>query len=411
MGKWSELGLSSRENATISSSRIPTGKSFLQYYDEIHIPLSISICIFGAVSNVFNIIVLTRKRMRTPINILLTGLSIAQWLLATNYFLYLLLEYYRYQCIQILWSEAFTRYRFFNVNLNTVFHTIAFTTTIVVAVFRYCALKFPIQANRFIYKCQPAIAANVIIWIIIPIISLPLFFISEVLKCVDNPRNHLTLFQVKIVARDHVAYDLQCEMEGPLYDLSYQESPLLVSAVFWAFGIVFKLLPSLILSILLTALIRSLKSVERRRKNWKRTQGANICTNSERKAKRKLTTRPRTTRMLVIILLLCVMVELPMGILNLCVAIYGEEFGNRYYDPVGNLMEMLTLLYSSVSFVLYCTMSNEYLSTFRALFFPWARKNSLRGPGRSWKNRHDEETKSPRTFLINGTAPSSYVGS
>lgn len=221
------------------------------------------------------------------------------------------------------------------------------------------------------------------------------------------------MFQVKIVARDHVAYDLQCEMEGPLYDLSYQESPLLVSAVFWAFGIVFKLLPSLILSILLIALIRSLKSVERRRKNWKRTQGANICTNSERKAKRKLTTRPRTTRMLVIILLLCVMVshylmsdrmwllycydylyyfvydyhetyvwfqvELPMGILNLCVAIYGEEFGNRYYDPVGNLMEMLTLLYSSVSFVLYCTMSNEYLSTFRALFFPWTRKNSLRG--------------------------------
>ncbi|CCD67505.1 G-protein coupled receptors family 1 profile domain-containing protein [Caenorhabditis elegans] len=395
MGKWTELGLSGRENATNVSSRAITDKSFLQYYDEIHIPLSISICIFGAASNVFNIIVLTRKRMRTPINILLTGLSIAQWLLATNYFLYLLLEYYRYQCVQLLWSEAFTRYRFFNVNLNTVFHTIAFTTTIVVAVFRYCALKFPIQANRFIYKCQPAIAANVIIWIIIPIISLPLFFISE----------------VKIVARDHVAYDLQCEMEGPLYDLSYQESPLLVSAVFWAFGIVFKLLPSLILSILLIALIRSLKSVERRRKNWKRTQGANICTNSERKAKRKLTTRPRTTRMLVIILLLCVMVELPMGILNLCVAIYGEEFGNRYYDPVGNLMEMLTLLYSSVSFVLYCTMSNEYLSTFRALFFPWTRKNSLRGTRRSWNHRHDDETKSPRTFLINRTAPSSYVGS
>uniref|UniRef100_A0A1I7WBA7 G_PROTEIN_RECEP_F1_2 domain-containing protein n=1 Tax=Heterorhabditis bacteriophora TaxID=37862 RepID=A0A1I7WBA7_HETBA len=34
---------------------------FSQVYDEIHIPLSISICVFGTVSNVFNIIVLTRS--------------------------------------------------------------------------------------------------------------------------------------------------------------------------------------------------------------------------------------------------------------------------------------------------------------------------------------------------------------
>ncbi|CAB3400397.1 unnamed protein product [Caenorhabditis bovis] len=368
-------------------------QTFSMNYDEIHIPLSISICLFGAASNVFNIIVLTRKRMRTPINILLTGLSFAQWLLATNYFLFLLLEYYRMQCINVLWSEALTWYRFFNVNFNTVFHTIAFSTTIVVAIFRYCALKFPIQANRFIYKSKPAIVANIIIWLIVPVISAPVFFISEVRIVEDSP----------------IIYHLNCTMPGPLYDLSYQANPQLFSAVFWAFGVVFKILPSLILTILLIALIRSLKSVERRRKNWKRTQGAQICTNSERKAKRKLTTRPRTTRMLVIILMLCVLVELPNGFLNLCVAIYGEDFGNRVYDPMGNFMEMLTLLYSSVSFVLYCLMSNDFLTTFRVLFCPWSNKHQLSNIPGSWRTRQ-EDTRSPRSCLMNGTAQSSFVG-
>ncbi|KIH69457.1 hypothetical protein ANCDUO_00205 [Ancylostoma duodenale] len=32
---------------------------FSQVYDGIHIPLSISICVFGTISNIFNIIVLT----------------------------------------------------------------------------------------------------------------------------------------------------------------------------------------------------------------------------------------------------------------------------------------------------------------------------------------------------------------
>lgn len=64
----------------------------------MHIPLSATICMFGAVSNTVNIIVLTRRNMRTPINIFLTGLSVAQFLLDTNYIGLLLFE-----CFRLLW--------------------------------------------------------------------------------------------------------------------------------------------------------------------------------------------------------------------------------------------------------------------------------------------------------------------
>uniref|UniRef100_A0A1I7WB96 GPI mannosyltransferase 2 n=1 Tax=Heterorhabditis bacteriophora TaxID=37862 RepID=A0A1I7WB96_HETBA len=43
--------------------------------------------------------------MRTPINILLCGLSVAQWLLAANYLAFLVVEHYRMQ-----WSEFFSSF-------------------------------------------------------------------------------------------------------------------------------------------------------------------------------------------------------------------------------------------------------------------------------------------------------------
>lgn len=77
-------------------------------------------------------------------------------------------------------------------------------------------------------------------------------------------------------------------------------------------------------------------------------------------------------------------VELPHGCLNLLTAMYGESFGIRIYDHLGSFMEMLTLLYSSISFVLYCTMSNDYLRTFRSLFCPCSDEKDLNANG--WWN-------------------------
>ncbi|KAL6723784.1 hypothetical protein Aduo_018753 [Ancylostoma duodenale] len=209
---------------------------FSQVYDGIHIPLSISICVFGTISNIFNIIVLTRKTMRNPINILLCGLSAAQWLLASNYLAFLIVEHYRMQCFALLWSEALTWYRFFNVNLNVVFHTIAFLTTIIVAVYRYFAVKYPLRASSYLYKPQLAVGANIAVWIVVPLMCVPVFFISEV-KGIDG---------------EH----MNCTFTEPMFDLNYQANPVLVSAVFWMFGIVLKLIPSLVLTALLIALIR-----------------------------------------------------------------------------------------------------------------------------------------------------------
>ncbi|KHN86161.1 Thyrotropin-releasing hormone receptor [Toxocara canis] len=323
-------------------------KPFSDVYDHIHIPLSLTICVFGTVSNVFNIIVLTRKRMRTPINVLLAGLSFSQWMLASNYLGLLTVEYYRMQCYSLPWTYAFAWYRLINVNCNVVFHTVAFSHTLVIAVFRYGALRWPIQASRYLYRTELAVITTCVIWLVVPIICSPIFFTS----------------QVGEIQVDYMNCSLQV-----MFDLNYSENATLVKFVFWMFGIVVKLIPSTLLSFLLIALIRSLHNVEKRRNLWhKRNEGCDELRNSMIRSKRNFMSTTRKTRMLVIILFLCVAVELPHGVLNLCTGIYGESFGIRIYDHLGSFMEMLTLLYSSISFVLYCSMSNDFLCTFQLLF-------------------------------------------
>ncbi|KAH7713142.1 Protein EGL-6 b [Aphelenchoides avenae] len=280
-------------------------RPFSSVYDKVHIPLSIIICVFGAVSNIINVIVLTS--------------------------------------FAFPWSYPVAVYRLVNVNCNVVFHTIAFTHTIAVALFRFGALKWPIVANRYVFRWKLAIGISVFLYLVVPFVCTPVFFTSTVRRVGRIPDEE------------------KCCPLDSMYDLSYSNNVALVSAVFWGFGICLKLFPCAALVFLLIGLIRSLKRMERHRKTT-------LSRPKSRRRKRIISARTRTTRMLTAVLLLCVVVEFPHGILNLCTAIYGETFGVRIYDHVGSFMEMLTLLYSSVSFILYCTTSDDFLRTFRKLF-------------------------------------------
>lgn len=74
-------------------------KRFAATYDPAHKPLTLVICIFGVAANALNIIVLTRKRMISPTNVLLTGLSVNQLLLLLSYLSLLLFNFLLENCL------------------------------------------------------------------------------------------------------------------------------------------------------------------------------------------------------------------------------------------------------------------------------------------------------------------------
>lgn len=73
-------------------------QKFSDVYDTFHKPLTLTICIFGVSANGVNLIVLTRRGMINIMNILLTGLTAAQFCLLLNYLFLLLYNFLAENC-------------------------------------------------------------------------------------------------------------------------------------------------------------------------------------------------------------------------------------------------------------------------------------------------------------------------
>lgn len=72
--------------------------------------------------------------------------------------------------------------------------------------------------------------------------------------------------------------------------------------------------------------------------------------------------------MLVAVLLLFLLAEFPSGILTLLSGILDEHYLQNVYAPLGEIIDMIALINSSVNFVLYCSMSSVFRETFLQLF-------------------------------------------
>ena len=72
--------------------------------------------------------------------------------------------------------------------------------------------------------------------------------------------------------------------------------------------------------------------------------------------------------MLVAVLLLFLLAEFPSGILTLLSGILDENFFHNVYAPLGEIIDMIALINSSINFVLYCSMSSVFRETFLLLF-------------------------------------------
>lgn len=91
----------------------------------------------------------------------------------------------------------------------------------------------------------------------------------------------------------------------------------------------------------------------------------------------------RTTSILLLIALVCVAVELPQGILAILTASLGDAFMMDVYNPLGDFFELLTVVYSSTNFALYCLMSSGFRRACMVtpITAPSARVDEMTGSG------------------------------
>lgn len=313
---------------------------------QIHGYASLLVCLFGSIANILNIAVLTRKEMRTPTNIILTGLAIAD--------LCVMLDYlpFSYQSIKGggNFTYSYAAYMLFHAHFSQLCHTASIWLTVILAVWRYIAVAYP-QKNRDWCHMRTTVITIISIYILCPVILIPQYILLELKE--SNKTNKT------------------------VYYVDYRSSEILLDINYWIYSFLMKLIPCVLLTFLSLRLIFALIKTKKRREKLVNSSHLINNENSTRpsvKKSRKLVDKEkqtdRTTKMLLAVLLLFLITEFPQGILGLLNYMLGKHFARSCYHPLGDVLDILALFNSAINFMIYCTMSRQFRKTFSLLFKP-----------------------------------------
>ncbi|KAH8316955.1 hypothetical protein KR074_009463 [Drosophila pseudoananassae] len=416
-------------------------------YKYFHGYFSLIVCILGTIANTLNIIVLTRREMRSPTNAILTGLAVADLAVMLEYIPYTVHDYIlsarlpREEQLSYSWA-CFIK---FHSVFPQVLHTISIWLTVTLAVWRYIAVSYP-QRNRIWCGMRTTLITIATAYVVCVLVVSPwLYLVTAIAKFLETldasgktirsvPLSQYILdynrdedMTVQLVssttpdgpwavpsvsmAANGTAVSLLSltttllppttlttttrgtlsagaslgERNVTVYRLYHSALALhdrqLKHATFLIYSVLIKLIPCFALTVLSVRLIGALLEAKRRRKilachaasDMQPIVNGKVVTPSQPKSSKLLEKEKqtdRTTRMLLAVLLLFLITEFPQGIMGLLNAVLGDAFFIQCYLKLSDLMDILALINSSINFILYCSMSRQFRSTFALLFRP-----------------------------------------
>lgn len=313
---------------------------FQKSYGKVHGYISNIVCIFGVLSNILNVIVLTRRHMITPTNCILTALAVADFLTMLTYLVY---ATYFYIATEPKWEANHSQGWMYFILVHNCFiitcHNMAMWFTVSLAVFRYIFVCHHVIGNR-LCSLNRAILTITIIVIATIIVCIPYYFLYKVVHLSELVPDNVTGYW--IVDSDFVK-------KHDFYKV----------LIFWFFGVIMKVAPCILLTLLSTMIILTMHQASKRRvRLLQQTRSSDHDVNHEHN---------RTTWMLVSVVLFFVITEMPQGILAMISGL-NEKFFSEIYSNLGDVLDLLVLLNSAVNFILYCIMSQQFRDTFKNLF-------------------------------------------
>ncbi|XP_017879493.1 sex peptide receptor [Ceratina calcarata] len=330
-----------------------TIKDFASEYKNYHGYVALIVCLFGTIANMLNIIVLTRKDMAVaPINTILTGLATADMLVMLEYIPFAIYVYIVLPKRQIF-PYGWAVFVLFHMHFTQLLHTISIAITLTLAVWRYIAIRFP-QYNTWCTasRCRTALWCSFVASIIA---CAPSYAVFGIIKRTVNENGTL-----------EIAYTVDADYS--------QHKDFLYQLNFWVLSVVVKLLPCIILTVISCWLIKALYRAKGRKQALKSynqyTSGGVVNGLVARRPSKSEKRADRTTKMLVAVLLLFLVTEIPQGVLGLLSGILGDCFFRNCYHNFGEVMDILALLNGAINFILYCSMSRQFRTTFGQLFKP-----------------------------------------
>ena len=337
--------------------------------------MAVVVCLFGVLTNVANIIVLTRKNMLSSTNTILLWLAVADLLTMADYIPFAIYFYIMKE--PSLPSFATTEYPWiiwllFHASFAIVCHSIAIWLTIALAIFRYIYICKPTQSAIY---CSQQRARYVVVAVVVfaVIVLIPNCVVNtvgyqhgtNVTKTVAATMSSPVVKPVNGTVQ--VPYDTletPAALTSPsrgFYYPDYYPSHALQNFNYWTQAIIIKLVPCGMLTTLTLLLLHAMHQAYQKRLKLK--------AQSRKSDSDKSGEQNRVTVMLLMVVVLFTITELPQGILTL-MNIFIPCFNLVVYNQLGDVVDMMALINNSVNFVLYCTMSTQFRTTFVSVFCP-----------------------------------------
>ncbi|CAJ0939376.1 unnamed protein product, partial [Mesorhabditis belari] len=350
-------------------------KVFQRFYAPIHGYVCVALCVFGILTNLVHVAVLSRPSMRSSaVNCLLTAVAICDLGTMGTYLIYIVhFVVFRHDKCNPTFTHGWMQFLLWHVVLSITLHSTSLWLAVAMAFVR----RMTLRVARLNSKWQrPGIAWKVSLVV----------YASVFLLCAPNMLVHDIAEYTHAVWRPSQNCNYPVNYTEKIYTFSISRVATanncrIFKANIWMIGIVFKVIPCILLLFLSIGLMMKLRDAERNRRKL-----TSCSSNSSYATSKQSTKTDRTTLMLVVILIVFLITELPQGIISILCAIYTADVHNYLYYYLGDVLDLLSLLNSSVNFVLYCIMSSRYRKTFWTVVLP----SSIYK--RMWQNRNASQT-------------------
>lgn len=339
---------------------------FQRWYQPIHGYVCVLICVFGIFTNFVHVAVLSRPNMRnSAVNCILTAVAVCDIGTMASYLVYIIhFVLRRNNSCTPTFTHSWLQFLLYHVVLSITLHTTSLWLAVAMAfirrmTLRVTALNSQWQRPKFAWKLC------FIIYAIVLILCVPNLLVHEIARveghswkpgktCKGFPANYSEPVYTFMVS--HAATINNCR---------------LFKWNIWMIGILFKIIPCILLIFLSFGLVSKIRDAEKHRR--KLTSVPSNASTDSKPLKKKNGTPDRTTLMLVVILLVFLITEFPQGIISILCAIFTTDVHKYLYFYIGDVLDLLSLVNSSVNFVLYCVMSSRYRQTFWEVIIPsWA---------------------------------------
>lgn len=317
----------------------PEGVSGYRLY---HGYVSVIVCSTGIVLNVINAVIWSSKNMRSSTNLILTTLAITDIVSLSMYLVYAVYFFLATGPSQQLNHSQELMYVVVIAFHEFIgFHTTSNWLTISLAIFRFIKVCHPDLAKTWCNK-ERAKLTILIVFVVTILATFPFYPYYEVYSSSEDHPS-LTGYWIRKTkfTRNHVLYQ---------------------TVLLWLYGVVFKVCPCIGMVVLSTLMIRKLRHAQKRQRTF--ITGPDSQVNNHRGYS-------HTTVMLIIIGLIYVLMELPIGISAFTSGLQGGESHYFYfmlYSEVGDILDLLTLLNATVNFGVYYALSNQFRAVCRKIF-------------------------------------------